>query len=61
MKILWGTKIGRPDHEEQLITEVERIPAAMEWAKKNGFDRLRVAAIDMSVKPDFTKSVKRLK
>lgn len=54
VKILWGTKIGDPDWEEELITECEeRIPAATEWAKQNGFDRLRVAEMDDSP-PDFT-------
>ena len=53
-KVLWATKIGAPDYDEQLITEVEaRIPDASAWAKANGFDRLRVATIDLSVPPQF--------
>jgi len=55
MKILFATKKGEPDYAEQLVTEVEsRIPAASEWAKANGFDRLRVAEITDGA-PDFTK------
>ncbi len=62
MKILWATKIGAPTEDEQLITEVEsRIPAAMEWAKKNGFDRFRIADMDMNEKPDFTKTINKKK
>lgn len=53
-RILWAVRIGNEDWEEELITEVEsRIPAASEWAKANGFDRLRIADVDLSVKPDF--------
>jgi hypothetical protein len=53
MKILFAVKVGDEDWQEQLITEVEdSIPDASEWAKKNGFDRLRVADIDEGV-PDF--------
>ena len=54
MKILWAVRDGNEDWEEELITEVEdRIPAAVKWAKANGFDRLRIATVDLSVKPDF--------
>lgn len=55
MKILWATKIGEPDWKEDLITEVEAdIPAASEWAKANGFDRLRIAEVgDEPEMPEF--------
>jgi len=54
-KILFAVKVGEPDYAEQLITEVEsRIPGASDWARKNGFDRLRVAEI-ADGPPDFTK------
>ena len=56
VKTLWAVKKGDADWQEELITEVaERIPAAKEWAKANGFDRLRVAEIDLTTPPDFTK------
>lgn len=59
-RCLWATKKGAPDWQEQLITEVaERIPAASEWAKANGFDRLRVSDFDGSA-PDFATAVKTL-
>jgi hypothetical protein len=59
IKILFAVKIGAEDWEEQLITEVEdKIPAASTWAIANGFDRLRVAEIDLTEKPDFRKAVK---
>ena len=28
-----------------------------EWAKANGYDRLRIAEIDLMQKPDFTKTI----
>jgi hypothetical protein len=58
VKILWATPIGAPDYEEQLITEQsDKIAEASKWAKANGFDRLRVAAIDLDTPPDFTKTL----
>lgn len=48
-KLLWGTRKGEPDYMEQLITEREdRIEAATQWAKDNGFDRIRVSTWDGS-------------
>ena len=57
--VLWATKIGEPDYNEQLITEnPSQIEDAKKWALANGFDRLRVLTIDNS-KPDFTKGFKK--
>jgi hypothetical protein len=59
-RILWATKIGAPDWQEQLITEnPDKIDAASEWALANGFDRLRVAEIDLSQAPDFAGAIQR--
>ena len=59
MKVLYATKIGDEDWQEQIITEVaERIPAAKKWAEANGFDRLRVADYpDDPRMPDFAATV----
>jgi len=58
VKILWATKIGNPDWQEELITEFEvKIPFAKIWAKNNGYDRLRVSEIDLRDKPDFGKTI----
>lgn len=60
MKILFAVKIGNEDWQEELITEDEsRIEAASKWAVDNGFDRLRVAEIDLNEKPDFTKTINK--
>lgn len=55
-KILFGVRVGNESWQEELLTEcAERIEAAKDWASKNGFDRFRVAVIDLDEKPDFTK------
>lgn len=57
-KVLFAVKNGAEDWQEELITEVEaRIPAAKEWAARNGYGRFRVAVIDDS-DMDFKKTVK---
>lgn len=56
MKILWGTRKGNEDWQEELITEQsDKIEAASAWARANGFDRLRVSEFTEGEKPDFTK------
>lgn len=56
--ILWATKIGDEDWQEQLITEQsDKIEAAKVWALANGFDRLRVATIDDNARPDFAACI----
>jgi hypothetical protein len=60
-KILWATKVGQPDWDEQLITQHEdQIEAAEKWAIANGFDRLRVAVID-DTPPDFVGTIVKAK
>lgn len=59
-KILWGVKIGDPDWKEQIITENPYlIEKAKAWAEKNGFDRFRIAIINLSEKPDFVKTIRK--
>ncbi len=59
--VLYGVKIGDEDWQEQIITtNPKAIESAKAWAKANGFDRLRVAKIDLSVPPDFRKAVNKL-
>jgi hypothetical protein len=58
-KILFATRIGDEDWKEELITDnEENIEAAKAWAIKNGFNRIRIAEIDLSIIPDFTKVLK---
>jgi len=57
--ILWAVKVGEPDWKEVLITNnPDKIDEARKWASENGFDRFRVASVDMSSRPDFTKTFK---
>jgi len=59
-KAVFATKIGDEDWQEQFLTDhPDRIEAAQEWAKANGFDRIRVAEIDLSTPPDFTKTIRK--
>ena len=58
-KILYGTRKDQPDWKEEIITVNEKhFQQAKLWARINGFDRFRVAIIDLRVAPDFTKCVK---
>ena len=59
MKVAWARKKGEPESTEVLLTEHEdRIPAATKWAEANGYV-VRVAEIDMTEPPDFTKTIQR--
>ena len=45
---------------EEIITNDKRnFEKAKTWAKRNGFDRFRVAEIDTSKAPDFTKTLRK--
>ena len=60
MKVLFAVKIGNENWQEELITEhEEKISQAKWWAERNGFDRLRIAEIDLTKKPDFTKGINK--
>lgn len=60
MKVLWAVKIGAPDWAEDVITEHEdQIEAASAWAKANGYDRLRVAEVDLGSPPEFGRNLIR--
>jgi hypothetical protein len=42
-----------------LSTNPDVFDDAKEWAKKNGYGRFRIATIDLSVPPDFTKVINK--
>ena len=61
-RILYGTRKGAPAWQEEIITNQEkRFDEAKAWAKRNGFDRFRVARIDLRETPDFTKAIRGAK
>lgn len=53
--ILYAVKIGRANWQEDLITTMtpenvkDKMPKAAAWARANGFDRLRLATIDLEL------------
>lgn len=58
--VLWGTRKGNEDWQEELITTAAptsegkaKLEKAKVWAKQNGFDRLRVSRNDSNVPPKF--------
>jgi hypothetical protein len=58
--VLFAVRIENEDWQEELITEhADQIEPASTWALANGFNRLRVATIGLSVPPDFTKTINR--
>lgn len=60
-RILWAVKVGDPDWKEVLITNDEsQFDAAKTYFSKIGYDRFRVAEIDLSIRPDFKKTVKKM-
>lgn len=63
--LLYGCKIGQPDYMEEILyqckgytNETELMAKGKQWADSNGYDRLRIAKIDLNKKPDFIKTIK---
>lgn len=55
--ILWATKIGAEDWQEEIITvHADRIEVAKAWATRNGYDRFRISTLDLDKRPDFTQT-----
>lgn len=62
--LLYGCKITDPDYMEEIlyaqkgyVNKTELLTHAEKWAKENGYNRLRISVIDLSVKPDFKKTI----
>lgn len=62
--ILWGCKQGQPDYMEEILYQCkgwvnkdEVMAKGKEWADKNGYNRLRITEINLSIKPNFIKSI----
>ena len=62
--LLYGCKIGDKDYMEEVlyackgyVNEKELMEKGEQWAKNNGYDRLRIKIIDLSASPDFTKTI----
>jgi len=58
--ILYAVKKGQPKYMEEIITtNPEKIEEARKWAEENGFDRFRIAKIDLGEKPDFIGTINK--
>ena len=62
--LLYGCKIGEPKYMEEILYQCkgytnkkELMEKGKQWAEKNGYDRLRISEIDLTQKPDFTKTI----
>ena len=62
--LLYGCKIGEPDYMEEILYQCkgytnkdELMNKGQSWAKSNGYDRLRISVIDLSIPPDFIKAI----
>ena len=64
--ILYGCKVNDPDYMEEVLyackgyTNLDELKHKGEqWAKDNGYNRLRISIIDLSTPPDFTKTINK--
>lgn len=62
--LLYGCKIGEPNYMEEILYQCkgyvnhdEVMTKGKAWAAKNGYDRLRISVVDLSIPPDFKKSI----
>lgn len=62
--LLYGCKIGEPNYMEEILYECkgytnqeELLKKGQEWAKNNGYDRLRISVIDLSIEPNFIQAI----
>ena len=57
-QVLYGTRKGDEDWQEEIIsTNPEAFNEAQAWATEQGFNRFRIAEIDLSTPPDFTRTI----
>lgn len=63
--LLYGCKINAPKYMEEILYQCkgytnkkELMKKGKKWAKVNGYDRLRIFVIDLTQKPNFTKTIK---
>jgi hypothetical protein len=63
--LLYGCKIGEPNYMEEILYQCkgytnkdELLAKGKEWADKNGYDRLRISIVDLSIPPNFIKSIR---
>ena len=58
--VLFGVKIGDEDWQEVVIsTNRKHFDKAKVWATANGYNRFRIAIIDLSKPPDFRRTINK--
>jgi hypothetical protein len=58
-QVLWGCRVGMPDYMEEILsTKPENFDRVEARAMQDGWDRFRVATIDLSTPPNFTGTIK---
>ena len=64
--LLYGCKIGQPDYMEEILYQCkgyvnkdEVMAKGTQWAKDNGYDRIRISVIDLSTPPNFLQAIKK--
>jgi hypothetical protein len=62
--LLYGCKIGEANYMEEIlyqckgwVNKEELMKKGKEWADKNGYDRLRISEVDLSIPPNFKGTV----
>jgi len=62
--LLYGCKIGQPNYMETILYQCkgwvnkdELMKKGESWAKENGYDRLRISIVDLSIPPNFKKTI----
>ena len=62
--LLYGCKIGEPNYMEEILYQCkgytnkeELLSKGQQWADKNGYDRLRISVIDLSIAPNFIQAI----
>jgi len=63
--LLYACKIGQPNYMEEILyackgyTNLEELKTKGEqYAAANGYDRVRISVINLSIPPDFKQTVK---
>jgi hypothetical protein len=58
--VLYGVRKGEPAWKEVILsTNPAMFPKIRKMARRDGFTRMRVARIDLSSPPDFTKTINK--
>ena len=58
--VLWGVKDNDEDWQEVVLsTNPQAFERIKKQATKDGFGRFRIGSIDLTEKPDFTKTINR--